>query len=391
MRIVSAAVIVALVVAACGADSDTGAGLADSAWALEAGTVDGEPIPILEDHPITMLVRDDQIVGSAACNTYSARYRVIEGHFSLVDDVVVTDMGCSPPEVMESERAFLEALLAVDGIEVESETLILSGTEGTRLVFTADPAGLPPSPNSSVDPDTPVSSGLFDPSVEGSWELVSGTVDGKPIPIVDSHPITLEVSDEIFGGVAACNHYGVVVEPPPPPGKPLEIYATAMECVEAGVMESERAYLAVLERVVQSAGDGDELVLLGEGVELRFRATEPPPIESMTGTVWVLERVIDGDVVSDAAGERATLELYTDGSVIGSTGCRTFHGHYQPRGADVLFTEFGLIGECSDELVSQDNHVVSVLGDGFRARVDGETLVLTSRGHQGLEYRADQT
>jgi heat shock protein HslJ len=154
-------------------------------------------------------------------------------------------------------------------------------------------------------------------------------------------------------------------------------------------MESERAYLAALERVVQSSEDGDELVLLGEGVELRFRATEPPPIESMTGAVWVLERVIDRDVVSDAAGERAALEMYTDGSVIGSTGCRTFHGHYQPRGADVLFTDFSLDGECPDELVSQDSHVVSVLGDGFRARIDGETLTLTARGQQGLLYRAE--
>ena len=31
----------------------------------------------------------------------------------------------------------------------------------------------------------------FADSLEGSWRLTSGTVDGEPIPILDSHPITI--------------------------------------------------------------------------------------------------------------------------------------------------------------------------------------------------------
>jgi hypothetical protein len=44
-------------------------------------------------------------------------------------------------------------------------------------------------------------------------------------------------------------------------------------------------------------------------------------------------------------------------------------------------------GECPEDLAQQDSHVVTVLGDGFRAVVDDRTLTLTSLGEQGLVYR----
>lgn len=390
MRAVTVAVVVALVVAACGTETETGVGSEEGAWLLETGSVEGEPIPVLADHPITMLLREGEIIGTAACNTYSGQYRASGGDFSLVDGVAVTEMACFPPEAMESQQTYLNALLTVDQIEVAAGKLTLSGSDATtRLVFAVDPDGPPPEPDTSLDPDTPVSSGPFLPSMEGSWELVSGTVDGTPIPIVEGHPITLDVSGDGFGGIAACNHYGAVIDPPPAPGEPYEIFSTAMACLDEGVMESEMAYLAAVERVAGAAEDGDELVLLGEGTELRFRATEPPPVASMTGTVWVLEGLIEGDAVSSVMGEPATLELFTDGSVLGSTGCRTLAGRYEISGADVVFTELTMSGECSDELAFQDNHVTSVLGDGFDARIDGANLTLTSRGHLGLLYRAD--
>lgn len=43
---------------------------------------------------------------------------------------------------------------------------------------------------------------------DGSWQLMSGTVDGRPVPIVDSHPITLNIDGYVIGGTAACNGYG---------------------------------------------------------------------------------------------------------------------------------------------------------------------------------------
>jgi heat shock protein HslJ len=87
-------------------------------------------------------------------------------------------------------------------------------------------------------------------------------------------------------------------------------------------------------------------------------------------------------------GERATLELYTDGSMLGSTGCRSLHGRYEVVGAEVSMVEMAADGECLAALQGQDAQVVSVLGDGFRAAIDGDRLTLTSAGSLGLVYRA---
>ena len=45
-------------------------------------------------------------------------------------------------------------------------------------------------------------------SIEGAWQLESGTLDGEPIPIVDGFPITLTIEGDTVGGIAACNGYG---------------------------------------------------------------------------------------------------------------------------------------------------------------------------------------
>ncbi len=90
-------------------------------------------------------------------------------------------------------------------------------------------------------------------------------------------------------------------------------------------------------------------------------------------------------------GEPATLELRADGTLVGSTGCRSLSGSYTVAGDEVVFTEFSADGECPSELQSQDDQVVTVLGDGFTVEIDGDRLTLTSSGSEGLVYRKSLT
>ena len=117
---------------------------------------------------------------------------------------------------------------------------------------------------------------------------------------------------------------------------------------------------------------------------------EPAETDSpeLTGTVWVLESLVQGASVSDAGGERATLELFSDGSMLGSTGCRALNGRYTVAGDEVTMAELSAHGECPVELRDQDAAVVRVLDDGFRVEVDDEILTVTSTGSEGLAYRA---
>lgn len=112
----------------------------------------------------------------------------------------------------------------------------------------------------------------FADSVEGSWQLVSGTVDGAEVPVIETHPITIVFDGEQVSGVAACNNYtgSYTLE-----GSSIEfgnIATTRMACLDPGVMEAEAAYTAGLQAVDTVTLD-ETLTLTGEGVELVFEST----------------------------------------------------------------------------------------------------------------------
>lgn len=259
----------ALTISAC-----LGSDFADSVqgqWVLESGSHAERSLPVLEDHPITMRLDGSQIGGVAACNSYGGQYRVASnGNFQLVDGLAVTEMACFPAEAMESESQYFEALAQVNRIAVSNSVLTLSGN-GYTLTFALDPDAPSPDANQGSDqPDEPVSNiTWFGPETYGGWILESGTLDGRPIPIVDTHPITLEVSDQGFGGTV-CNEYGFAL-PLPADGSFPDIFSTLMLCTPGEIMESEAAYLDALRRFESASIVDGRLVIEGDGVELTYR------------------------------------------------------------------------------------------------------------------------
>jgi heat shock protein HslJ len=156
-------------------------------------------------------------------------------------------------------------------------------------------------------------------------------------------------------------------------------------------MASESAYTAALSAIRQIGRDGDELVLVGPDVELRFVALPPPPTADLVDTTWVLETVFVGDVAASVVRERATLELRSDGTFSGSTGCRSFTGTWTEQGERIADTSMRMDDlDCPRDLISQDSTVVSVVGDGFVPTIDGDLLTLTDPGGAGLVYRAEK-
>lgn len=236
---------------------------------------------------------------------------------------------------------------------------------------------------------SPSSGGTGDP--EGSWQLTSGATDAGPIPIVDDHPITLSVEGSTIGGTAACNGYGGKIEPTGGGIRITDLAWTAMACMPDEVMAAEVAYTQALGAVTAIRLDGDQLVLEGVGIELRFDALPEPPTAALVDTTWILDTLFVGDVASAPMGEPATLDLRSDGSFSGSTGCRPFDGQWVEAGEQLLATTFAM-GDvaCPAELADQDSHVVSVIGDGFVPSIEGELLTLVDPGGVGLVYRASE-
>ena len=226
-------------------------------------------------------------------------------------------------------------------------------------------------------------------SIEGSWQLESGTFDGEQITVVDSHPITIIFKDEALSGTAACNGYGGAYEHDEDNLRITEFFITEMACSPASVMQSEVEYTTALFNVDTVSVDGDRLELSGTRSDLTFTRLAAVPTSDLQGTVWVLDGLVEGEAVSTVSGERATLELFSDGSLIASTGCRTLTGSYIINDSEVQITDLSASGECTAELAAQDNHVISALEGGFRVEIDGDRMTTWVAGNEGLIYRAE--
>lgn len=251
-----------------------------------------------------------------------------------------------------------------------------------------------------------VEGGGATPDPSGSWVLVGSD------PVIDVPPgarVTMTVVAEDggweVGGTAACNAYGGTVVTDGGTWRGEGFGGTAMGCDEPR-MAAERAYLAALPSVTSwTRPSADELVLTGPDVELRYASLPPVPTAELTATTWTLEGLVtgtgaDASVSSPASGaDEATLRLEPDGTMSASTGCRTFAGEWIEIGDEILLTTFGQRDDspnvaadgtttCGEAVVRQEDHVLSVLGDGFRAEVDGGQLTLISRDGLALTYRA---
>lgn len=106
-----------------------------------------------------------------------------------------------------------------------------------------------------------------DASIEGSWVLQEGTVDGAGIPLADT-PVTMVVDATTVAGDAACNSYTAPFDGSFPVG---EVVSTRMMCAE-DLMATENAFLEGLRLVDAASSDGETLVLTGPGVEMVLTA-----------------------------------------------------------------------------------------------------------------------
>ena len=238
--------------------------------------------------------------------------------------------------------------------------------------------------------DQPGDGGVDGDTLVGtSWSLVEGQGPGGAVAVVEGWPITLVFDSESLGGRAGCNSYGAEYLIDVQEISMGELSRTDMAC-EAGVMDSEAAFLAAIGDVDAIGFDGDSLILSGPSTELRFGPEAPVPSGDLVGRLWLLETLIRDEVVSSAIGDPATLRLDEDGTLVGGTGCRDLSGDYLITGSQVVFTSFAADGDCPSGLTDQDNMVISVLGDGFTVEMGdgGEHLTVTSVGNEGLGYRA---
>jgi heat shock protein HslJ len=245
----------------------------------------------------------------------------------------------------------------------------------------------------SEGPGEPADAGdggtAVDPFGDTTWELTSGTVDGEDLVLVDGAPVTLTVTDGQAAGRSACNNYFGELVVDGSSVTPGVFGSTEMACMEDGVMELEAAYLGAMQTVTGVAVEGEELVLTGEGVELRFAAQPEVPDAELAGTDWTLMSLLSNDAVSSTylEADEATLRIEDDGSASGSTGCNRFTGSFEV--VDGVLTTDGLGTTrmaCAGDVWMQEDHVLAVLQGGPTIEIEGAMLTLMIEDGRGLQY-----
>lgn len=227
------------------------------------------------------------------------------------------------------------------------------------------------------------------PPLDGAWVLIAATLDGTTLSLNDQYRVTMTIDGSQISGRAACNSYGGAVSIDNGVFSLGEIAQTEMGC-EPAVMEIESKFMQGLFSVTGAARSGDIASLTGDGVEYTFELVPPVPIAELIGSIWVLDTIIQGDAASStvATADPATLLLNADGTFTGGTGCREISGEYVVSGDTVQFTSFSADGECRSDVEWQDGQVVTVLGDGFTVKIEGDRLIVTAPGGEGLSYKA---
>jgi heat shock protein HslJ len=112
--------------------------LEDTKWFLRSYGERNHLINIIEGTEITATFSsgEDEVRGSAGCNTYFANYETDSDNLAL-SEMAFTEMACVSPEgVMEQEQEYLFILLHARSYEADDTVLTIFCSGGQLLYFT---------------------------------------------------------------------------------------------------------------------------------------------------------------------------------------------------------------------------------------------------------------
>ena len=127
--------IVAIGITAC--ESETTA-IENTKWELSRyGMQETNLQAVIEGTEITASFnsKDNQVTGSAGCNTYFGNYEINKKQLS-VSMLAWTEMACLEPEgVMEQEQQYLSILRSAESYTIEDSELRILCSDGWVLIF----------------------------------------------------------------------------------------------------------------------------------------------------------------------------------------------------------------------------------------------------------------
>jgi heat shock protein HslJ len=217
------------------------AGTPAGSWILTKGTTLTGEIPILDDHPITLVIDAEKAGGHAACNIYGGTV-TINGDAIQLSAMSMTEMACIDERAMNAEADYMTALTTVTRWAREGDRLVLSG-EGVELTFALQP----PIPDAEI--------------VGTNWVLDT-LIQGDAASTVQGEATLVLAADGTFIAFTGCRHlpgsYQIT-------GDAIDFadLGTTMNGCSAELQQQDALVLDVLDGQVSATVDGSILTLTG--------------------------------------------------------------------------------------------------------------------------------
>jgi heat shock protein HslJ len=152
-------------------------------WQLIGGTVNGAPLVLVDEAPVTFVVEGSTVGGRSACNQYFGEFGLDGGQVRLTG-LGGTEMGCEEP-IMTLETAYMTGLAQVEAATIDGDMLTLAGPD-VELRFER----LQPPPTADI--------------VGTAWVLDS-VIEGDAVSSTLGEPATLVLAaDGTFSGSTGC-------------------------------------------------------------------------------------------------------------------------------------------------------------------------------------------
>lgn len=224
-------------------------------------------------------------------------------------------------------------------------------------------------------------------SLDGtSWTVTA--INGA-VPVADSHPTMTFAADKMSASTG-CNQLssGYVAN-----GTGITISQgamTAMACSDE-LMKQESSFTAALAKVTRFTLNGDSLLLQdASGASLLTLAKAvAPAAKPLEGTTWQLSGVRSGQTVSSVvAGSSVTMQI--TGGKLSGRACNTFRADVTTSGTTITVGPVASTKMAcpSEDLTTQEQKVLTLLGAATSYRITGSQLQLSSADGSGLEFTA---
>lgn len=213
------------------------------------------------------------------------------------------------------------------------------------------------------------------------WVLTGYGPAAEPIALPEGARVTADFTGDQVGGTAACNSYSGSYTASDGSLTVGALVQTEMACLREDLMALERVFLQALGAATAYAVDGDTLTIDYDGGVLRFTRSAPQATLPLEGTPWELSAFGTGESVSSLiTGSRITAE-FTQGQVVGSTGCNEYGGSYSLQETAITFGEIVTTKvACAEEIMAQERAFLEALQTAKEMKLEGRELRIEHAG-----------